>query len=315
MDLRKLRHILVLAEEGNFVRASQRLHITQSALTRSVQALEEELALKLFDRLTRGVVPTTAGREVLARARRLVQHASGFEKDIALLRNNEIGSVVFGVGPMLVPSLPGVISQLIQLHPRLDIRAEIKPAPQLLHGLLAEQLEFFIADAVAIEPTQEITVRSLAALPIDMFVKNNHPLIGNRGISLDDISAFPLAASGYWGNHQPSPIAGASQAGASRHGYISCEDVNALKQIALNTDAVILATQWAMEPEFGRGVFQKVQLHHTVERLESNVCLVALANHSLSPVAQHIIGAIERDIKAVYGNTKIKKSARPRDDA
>ncbi|MEJ0048830.1 MAG: LysR family transcriptional regulator [Rhodospirillales bacterium] len=50
MDLKKLGHAVVLEEERNFARAAARVHITQSALSRSIQALEAELGVRLFDR-------------------------------------------------------------------------------------------------------------------------------------------------------------------------------------------------------------------------------------------------------------------------
>src|SRR5690606_42032667 len=73
LDLRKLHHAIVLAEETTFVRASKRLHISQPALTRSIQNLESDLDLQLFDRNLSGVMPTQEGRVVLARGRALLQ--------------------------------------------------------------------------------------------------------------------------------------------------------------------------------------------------------------------------------------------------
>jgi len=64
MDLRKLRHVLALHEEGSFVKAAARVNLTQSALSRSIQTLESSLELTLFDRTREGVVATTAGPPV-----------------------------------------------------------------------------------------------------------------------------------------------------------------------------------------------------------------------------------------------------------
>jgi DNA-binding transcriptional LysR family regulator len=62
MDLKNFRHALALAEAGNFVRAAQLVHLTQSALSRSIQALERDLGVQLFDRISGGIKPTAAGK-------------------------------------------------------------------------------------------------------------------------------------------------------------------------------------------------------------------------------------------------------------
>jgi DNA-binding transcriptional LysR family regulator len=70
MELRRLRHFLAVAEHGNFGRAAATSHITQPALSRSIQALEAEVGAVLFDRRPSGVELTDMGRLVL-RARTL----------------------------------------------------------------------------------------------------------------------------------------------------------------------------------------------------------------------------------------------------
>ena len=75
MTLVQLRHLVALAESGSFSRAAERVHLTQPALSRSIQSLEEELGGSLFDRIGRRAELTAVGREILERARQLVLDA------------------------------------------------------------------------------------------------------------------------------------------------------------------------------------------------------------------------------------------------
>ena len=73
MDLKRLRYAIGLADELNFARAAEKLHLSQPALSRSIQTLEEELGMLLFDRDNRNVAVTTAGAVFLDRARQLLE--------------------------------------------------------------------------------------------------------------------------------------------------------------------------------------------------------------------------------------------------
>lgn len=80
MTLVQLRHFVVLARLGSYVQASKELFVTQSALSRSIQSLEDELGQPLFDRLGRRTEPTPFGRDVLQRAQSLVNDADALRQ-------------------------------------------------------------------------------------------------------------------------------------------------------------------------------------------------------------------------------------------
>ncbi|MDV8070783.1 LysR family transcriptional regulator [Rhodococcus sp. IEGM 1366] len=98
MDLvRHLRFFVTIAEEGHFGRAASRLHMTQPPLSQGLRRLEERLGVALVDRTPRGGTLTSAGRELLPRARMLVSDADRFEEEGARLSGSRDGSVRWGV--------------------------------------------------------------------------------------------------------------------------------------------------------------------------------------------------------------------------
>lgn len=108
MTLVQLRHFVVLAEAGSFVQACKTLYVTQPALTRSIQALEDELGGRLFDRLGRRIALTPFGSEALQRARRLVADAEALRQTGKGLHAGLIGSLRIGLssGPGALLSTP-----------------------------------------------------------------------------------------------------------------------------------------------------------------------------------------------------------------
>ena len=73
MELRHLRYFVAVGEEEHFGRAAQRLRVAQPALSRQIQDLEREIGFKLFDRLSRGVKISSAGKLFLEDARGILQ--------------------------------------------------------------------------------------------------------------------------------------------------------------------------------------------------------------------------------------------------
>jgi DNA-binding transcriptional LysR family regulator len=105
MDLRRLEHLLALAAERHFGRAAEQVHLSQPAFSRSIQAIEAELNLRLFDRETGEVRPTPAGEFVIGRARQLLFDARNLARDVELFRDSRLGDTSFGAGPIMAATL------------------------------------------------------------------------------------------------------------------------------------------------------------------------------------------------------------------
>ena len=133
MNLRRLSHVVALAEEQHFARAAARVHLTQPAFSRSIQAIEEELGLRLFDRETGEVRATPAGAFVIERARRLLFDARCLQRDVDLYRDSQIGDIAFGVGPVVAMELmPRVLSELRAAYPSVTFVDAILGKGELL---------------------------------------------------------------------------------------------------------------------------------------------------------------------------------------
>lgn len=96
MELRHLRYFLAVAEEQNFHRAAERLHVSQSPLSRQVQALEDELGVELFEPEGRGVKLTEAGKRFAERAKSILRTANDAVTEARDVAHGRLGTVSIG---------------------------------------------------------------------------------------------------------------------------------------------------------------------------------------------------------------------------
>ena len=91
MELRQLRHLMAVVEHGSFSRAAEAVHLTQPALSRSIQALEAGVGAPVLERNRGAIQPTDVGQLLLTHARLLDTVTRDLERDIALTQGLELG--------------------------------------------------------------------------------------------------------------------------------------------------------------------------------------------------------------------------------
>ena len=99
MELRHLRYFIAVAEEMNFSRAAELLHVSQPPLSRQIRDLEAELKVKLLDRNRQGVKLTRAGHAVLARSRKLILEAELLRAEARMMERNSPEELQIGYAP------------------------------------------------------------------------------------------------------------------------------------------------------------------------------------------------------------------------
>src|SRR3954468_15959891 len=93
MDLRRLRTFVTVTEQGSVSKAALRLHISQPGLSRQLQELQQELGLRLFDRVGRRLVLTAEGEQLLGSCRSLLSHADSLSEQAQLLKRGDTGAL------------------------------------------------------------------------------------------------------------------------------------------------------------------------------------------------------------------------------
>jgi DNA-binding transcriptional LysR family regulator len=140
VELRQLRYFVAVAEELHFGRAAERLHMSQSPLSRAIRELERELGLVLFVRTTRRVELTPAGAALLERARRALAEIDAAVDDARRAAVPDAGILGVGYTPFTRSQAKRIAEELERGRPGLQLRLEEDVTPELLRQIASHKL-------------------------------------------------------------------------------------------------------------------------------------------------------------------------------
>lgn len=241
MNLRQLSHLIALADEGRFVAAAARVHLSQAAFSRSIQALEAHFALRLFERGPGGARLTPAGRVLVERARALVFDSRCLQRDADLLRGGTLGDLAFGAGPIPAAVLvPPLLAELRRRSPQVVARVRHGNVASLLALLQAEEIDFFVGDARMLDSTAGLATVPLAKIGGALYVRRGHPLAGAGAVSPAELARFGI---GIVSTTKPLLAYVARALGFAGEAKlplaVECDDLHALATLAIEGDLVV----------------------------------------------------------------------------
>ena len=140
IELRQLRYFVAVAEELHFGRAAERLHMSQSPLSRAIRELERVLGVVLFVRTTRRVELTPAGLLLLERARRALAEIDAAVADARRLTRSGDAVLRLGYGPFNGAAAGGIVEALRAERPELTPRLVQEVTPDSLQRVGAHEL-------------------------------------------------------------------------------------------------------------------------------------------------------------------------------
>lgn len=143
MDLRQLRYFVAIAEHGNFHRAAESVNVAQSALSRHMHALGQELGAPLFERAPGGVRTTTLGKVFYAEAKGILERADNAVERSRKAVNGQVGRLTIGVNEIAArhPLFVQAISRSRRLYPEVELAVERCNSPEQVEALWAGKLD------------------------------------------------------------------------------------------------------------------------------------------------------------------------------
>ena len=194
MDLREVRTFVAVADLGTVSKAADQLHTTQPALSRQIAGLEDELGLKLFDRVGRRLLLTSEGAELLKECRGLLNYSRAVREHAYGLKRGDAGVLRVSSSPHLIEGLfPDFLRAYAKRYPNVQVRLVEAIGPQIFAMLEKGEIHLAQAVARALTPDEHrFTAYPLA--PMEMLAACHPSLkLGKNGaVEIRALAPYPL---------------------------------------------------------------------------------------------------------------------------
>lgn len=176
MNLQNLRVFLKVAEFEHITRASEELHLSQPAVTKTIQSLEHEVGLALVERQGRRIVLTHTGRVLQNYARQIFVLEREMEEALAALHDVGGGEVSFAANTTVgVYLLPPIVARFRALYPQVTLRISILNSQEIIDGTLNWSLDFGLVEGDASSLPPGLKVSAFAYDQLVLVVAPKHP--------------------------------------------------------------------------------------------------------------------------------------------
>ncbi|MBX6318779.1 LysR family transcriptional regulator [Pigmentiphaga sp.] len=191
ISLRQLEAFVAVCNEGNFSKAAQRIHISQSGLSILIRDLEQSLGCRLFDRSTRQVCLTDAGREFRGPAARLLADLATAVGNVKGLASRQHGHVTVAAPPLLMSRLViDIAARFRAAYPHIALTLRDIPSEDIPAGIASAEIDIGIGALP--EEQDDYLTETLLEGPLVALLPGDHPLARRRAVKWADIAAAPL---------------------------------------------------------------------------------------------------------------------------
>ena len=195
MDLRQFRYFIQAARRQNFRKASEDLRVAQSALTRQIQRLEQELGFLLFDRVKRGVALTAAGQRLLERSQHILDDVDRLKESLQLEAHVPSGPASLAAPPSIGRLLFNRLAEtFLNSYPQVTLSLTEGWTSNVLGRLRRDELNLAIVTAPPPDPLLEYTY--LFTESIYLVGRPDDPRLKKRSLEVRSLGDFPLVMSG-----------------------------------------------------------------------------------------------------------------------
>jgi len=258
MELSQLEVFLMVAREGRFSRAAEKLYRTQSAVSQTIRKLEEELGEPLFDRSSREGVLTEAGRTLQEYAEKLLNLRSDAQEALVELRELQRGKLVIAANEFTALYLLPVLAEFRRLHPMIRITVQRSLGSHIPDDLLRHTVEMGV---LSYDP-QESRLRSIVVYLDELIfvVPPTHPLAAEKQVSIRQLGTEVFVAHIVSSPYREKVIEAFHRHKTPLHMDIELPTLQAITRFVSMGNGVALVPEISVENELARGELVSIQV-------------------------------------------------------
>ncbi|MBH2035650.1 MAG: LysR family transcriptional regulator [Pseudomonadales bacterium] len=196
MDLASLNAFIAIAETGSFSLAGERLHLTQPAISKRIAGLEQQLKVRLFDRLGREINLTEAGRALLPRAYQILGVLDDTRRALSNLSGEVTGRLTLATSHHIgLHRLPPLLRAFTRAHPQVALDIQFLDSEVAYEEVLHGRAELAV---ITLAPETREPVRAVGVWddPLDFVAAPEHPLACIGPVTLADVARHPAVFPG-----------------------------------------------------------------------------------------------------------------------
>ncbi|GGK82750.1 LysR family transcriptional regulator [Amphritea balenae] len=196
MDTNALQAFVAVAEAGSFSRAAEQLFLTQSAISKRISLLEQQLNSRLFDRIGRRINLTEAGQNLLPRARRILMELADARRSLESLSGEVAGTLSIAASHHIsLHRLPPILRQFANDCPNVTLDLRFDESEIAYDNVLKGNLEIALI-TLSPHPDENILAQTIWQDKLRYVIAPDHPLAQLDSVSLEQLTRYPAILPG-----------------------------------------------------------------------------------------------------------------------
>lgn len=289
IESRQLLQFLEIEKQKSFRLAAKELGLSQPALSRSIQRLEQMLGAELFHRKHQKVTLTVFGETLLPRAAQIVNALNDTNQAIDDLKGLSAGELKVGFGPVYAALLAAPsIGQFSDLYPRVRVLTMLGRFTELIEALANGQIDLFIGETSTLSPRKNYSIASLKKRTGIYCCRADHPIFRHKTINFDLVAEYPLISCQLPIRALPQMIEPEKVISAENltfiYSDIVCDSYFIAREIAKTSETICLIPSELVAKDLEHGDLRTIDFKH--KKISTNSGIVRLAERDPSPAME-----------------------------
>jgi DNA-binding transcriptional LysR family regulator len=291
-----LKYFLEIVSSGSLTMAAHKLHVAPSAVSRMVRKLEDEHGMALFERHSRGMVLTEAGRLLASYARRASLESERVRADIRGLHGIEQTLIKVSANQAFANELlPSVMGDFRQKEPAVTFKLSVLQAAEINRRVREGEDDIGLCYSMA--PPEEVEVQYARRVPVYAIMPPHHPLAKRPMISMKEIADYPVALMGEGSTIRFIVELCCLHEDLKLDVVMTCNRINTIHNFCREWNIISFCGYLTVQHALARGELVAVRVSNPeLHQREFNI--QTMAGRELPPSAQRLIQAIIQRVEA-----------------